>query len=30
MAYAKNNCFQVLHIARPNFYVQLELPLEKC
>lgn len=26
MAYAKNNCSQVLHIARPNFYVKLELP----
>lgn len=21
-----NNCFQVLHIPRPNFYVKLELP----
>lgn len=25
-----NNCFQVLHIPRPNFYVKLELPPGKC
>lgn len=25
-----NNCFQVLHIARPNFYVKLELPPGRC
>lgn len=25
-----NNCFQVLHIARPNFYVKLEWPPGKC
>lgn len=25
-----NNCFRVLHIARPDFYVKLELPPGTC